>query len=252
MSLKNSKQNIEENIQQKINITPLANNHHKNFDNPENKLIRSFGRIKSRKLSDHKNFLLENKFSQYQITNFSPNNSTNHLEIGCGFGDFIFNKAQQNPHINYYGFEPHINGIVHLLGMLDEKPLNNIFFTNQDIRLLNNNIHDGFFEQIYILFPDPWPKSKHYKRRLITTDFFDNFLARILKNHGKIIIATDHDDYKTWILHHILRSQKFTWLATDKNSWQNFPTDWVETKYQKKAITEGRTSIYIEIQKNYA
>jgi tRNA (guanine-N7-)-methyltransferase len=252
MSLTNSNQNISKNIQQKNYNTRLANNHHKNFDNPENKLIRSFGRIKSRKLSDHKNFLLENKFSQYQITNFSPNNSANHLEIGCGFGDFIFNKALQNTNINYYGFEPHINGIVHLLGMLDEKPLNNIFFTNQDIRLLNNNIPDGFFEQIYILFPDPWPKSKHYKRRLITADFFDNFLARILKNHGKIIIATDHDDYKTWILHHILRSQKFTWLATDKNSWQNFPTDWVETKYQKKAIAEGRTSIILEIQKNYA
>lgn len=213
-------------------------------------IIRSFGRIKSRKLSDHKNHLLSNHFDKYKISDFTDNSLPNHLEIGFGFGDFIFGNAKTNPAINFYGCEPHINGVVHLIGMLEAQPLSNIKIINSDIRLIINNIPDNFFEKIYILFPDPWPKSKHFKRRLITHNFIDNFLARILKPKGKIIIATDHDDYKTWILSHILRSSKFNWNVESNKSWQTFPRDWIETKYQKKAQIEGRNSILIEITKN--
>ncbi|NBX53034.1 MAG: tRNA (guanosine(46)-N7)-methyltransferase TrmB [Proteobacteria bacterium] len=220
----------------------------KNWQNNP-KIIRSFGRIKSRKLSDHKKNLLINKLKEYQIFDFAGSQKINHLEIGFGFGDFIFNKANQNPTINFYGCEPHLNGVVHLLGMLEKKFLPNLKIINNDLRLIIDKIPDNFFEKIYILFPDPWPKSKHFKRRLINTDFLDNSLARILTPNGKIIIATDHDSYKTWILSNILSSKKFNWLANSKNSWQNFPNDWIETKYQKKARAEGRNSILIEIIK---
>ena len=212
------------------------------------KLIRSFGRTKSRKLSNHKNFLLENIYDSYKISHIDKNISKNHLEIGFGFGDFIFNKAKQNPEINFYGCEPHLNGIVNLLGMLEKQPLNNLKITNQDIRIFINNFPDNFFEKIYILFPDPWPKYKHFKRRLIDKNFLDQILFPKLKNSGKIIIATDHDSYKTWILSHILQSAKFKWLATSKKSWKIFPNDWIVTKYQKKAIAEGREPILIEIE----
>ena len=103
------------------------------------KLIRSFGRIKSRKLSSHKNFLLENIFESYKISQINKNISENYLEIGFGFGDFIFNKAKQNPAKNFYGCEPHLNGIVNLLGMLEKEPLKNLKITNQDIRIFINN-----------------------------------------------------------------------------------------------------------------
>ena len=220
----------------------------KNLDYNQ-KLIRSFGRVKSRKLSAHKNFLLENTYESYKISNIDKSSTKNFLEIGFGFGDFIFDGAKCNPDVNFYGCEPHLNGIVNLLGMLEKEPLKNLKIINQDIRIFIDNFPDNFFEKIFILFPDPWPKYKHFKRRLIDKNFLDKIISPKLKNNGKIIIATDHDSYKTWILSHILQSAKFKWLATSKKSWQNFPHDWVMTKYQKKAMLEGREPILIEIEK---
>jgi tRNA (guanine-N7-)-methyltransferase len=134
--------------------------------------------------------------------------------------------------------------------MLKKEPLSNLKITNQDARIFIDNFPDNFFEKIFILFPDPWPKYKHFKRRLIDKNFLDQILFPKLKNAGKVIIATDHDSYKTWILSHILQSSKFNWLANSKKSWQNFPHDWIITKYQKKAILEGREPILIEIEKS--
>ncbi len=215
--------------------------------NSHNKLIRSFGRIKSRKLSTAKKELLDNSFlklaqNKETINEESKRNQQqfNVLEIGFGFGDFLFNYAKKNINKNFYGYEPHINGIAHLLQLLAKEELSNIKISSADIRMEINNFVDKFFDEIYILFPDPWPKSKHFKRRLINVNFLDDMLANKLKKSAKIIIATDHDAYKTWILANILQSKKFIWDAESKSDWQNFPSDWYETKYQKKAIKEGR------------
>ena len=216
----------------------------------KDRLIRSYGRIKSRKLSSHKNFLINDFFNNYKISLINDKHSPNHLEIGFGFGDFLFDHSKKNPHINFYGFEPHLNGIANLLSFLQNEPLKNLKISNHDIRQEIFNFPDNFFEKIYLLFPDPWPKLKHYKRRLINTEFLDNILAPKLIKNGKIIIATDHDSYKTWIFNQILQSQHFKWHAKDKESWQKFPDDWTLTKYQKKAIAEGRVPILIEIQKH--
>jgi tRNA (guanine-N7-)-methyltransferase len=220
----------------------------KNFQN--NSLIRSFGRIKSRKLSDHKVFLLNSLFTDYQIKNFSSNSQINCLEIGFGFGDFLFEKSKNNPDKLFFGFEPHINGVVNLLAKLEKYPLKNLKISCNDVRISINSFDDNFFDDIYILFPDPWPKSKHFKRRLINEKFLDNLLANKMKKGAKLTIASDHDSYKTWIFSTILRSKKFIWLANSKEDWQNFPNDWIETKYQKKAALEGRKSIIITLIKN--
>ena len=217
----------------------------KNYQN--NRLIRSFGRIKSRKLSDHKNLLLEEFFPLFQIKNLEPTKK-NILEIGFGFGDFLFEKAQKNPQINFFGFEPHLNGVVNLLAKMENTPLKNLQISNQDVRLSLEKFPEKFFDEIYILFPDPWPKAKHFKRRLLTKEFFDQTIFPKIKNLGKLVIATDHDSYKTWILAEILRSEKFLWDAESKKDWQVFPADWVETKYQKKAANEGRTSVIFNIK----
>ena len=212
----------------------------KNYQN--NRLIRSFGRIKSRKLSDHKNFLLENFLPQFEINNLDKSKK-NILEIGFGFGDFLFAKTSKNPDINFYGFEPHLNGVVNLLAKMEKAPLKNLQLSTQDVRPALENFDEKFFDEVYILFPDPWPKAKHFKRRLITREFLDEILSPKLKNGSKLIIATDHDSYKTWILAEVLRSKKFSWDAKSKNDWKIFPDDWVETKYQKKALAEGRVPV---------
>ena len=242
------------------------------------RLIRSYGRIKSRKLSDHKSSLLENSLSNYEIfvedflaqDSSSSNNSEKILcessqnlknnsalnsfkkisfEIGFGFGDFLFAKAKSTPEQMFLGCEPHINGVVNLLAKLEEEPLANVKMSRQDARELLSKFDDGFFDEIYILFPDPWPKIKHFKRRLINVEFLDNLLAKKIKSGGKLIIATDHDSYKTWILSAISKSCKFKWEAACKDDWQKFPADWVVTKYQKKAAREGRVSVIFNLQK---
>ncbi|NBV06311.1 MAG: tRNA (guanosine(46)-N7)-methyltransferase TrmB [Proteobacteria bacterium] len=220
----------------------------RNFQN--NRLIRSFGRIKSRKLSDHKNHLLENLFPLYEIKNFESAAQKNCLEIGFGFGDFIFEKAKKNPDTFFFGSEPHLNGVVNLLAKLEVEPLKNLKISTSDVRLLLNKFPDKFFDQIFILFPDPWPKSKHFKRRLISQEFLDEILSPKIKARSNLTIATDHDSYKTWILCEIDRSQKFFWNANSKKDWQVFPNDWVVTKYQKKAAREGRSSVIFNLIHN--
>lgn len=215
----------------------------------KDRLIRSFGRIKSRKLSDHKKFLLESLLPNYQ-KKISQISSENILEIGFGFGDFLFEKAKNNPDKYFFGCEPHLNGVVNLLAKLDDQPLENLTISLQDSRLFLESFPPNFFDKIYVLFPDPWPKAKHFKRRLLTQRFFDETLAPKMKNGATLTIATDHDSYKTWILAEILRSEKFSWKAKSKSDWQIFPSDWVETKYQKKAKAEGRVSVIFNLDHN--
>lgn len=220
----------------------------------KDRLIRSYGRIKSRKLSDHKNFLLKNLLPQYEIDDqFLSKDcefSKKSFEIGFGFGDFLFEKSKANPNQLFLGCEPHINGVVNLLAKLENKPLANVKISLNDARLLLGKFPDDYFDEFYILFPDPWPKIKHFKRRLIDAEFLDNLLAKKLKKSAKLIIATDHDSYKTWILCEITKSRKFNWCANSKDDWQKFPNDWVVTKYQNKARNEGRVSVIFELIRN--
>ena len=210
-----------------------------------NKLIRSFGRIKSRKLSSQKEFLLQNLLPTYLLESYQRNNFLqNVLEIGYGFGDFLFQQASNNQQTMFYGCEPHLNGIVNLLAKLQQQPLNNLKINNSDVRLFLQRFPDDFFQQIFILFPDPWPKVKHYKRRLINSHFLDEILAKKIAKQGKLIIATDHPDYATWIL--AQPSKNFLWQAKSSDDWQNFPPYWHQTKYQLKAQNEGRECIYLE------
>jgi tRNA (guanine-N7-)-methyltransferase len=211
----------------------------------QNKLIRSFGRIKSRKLSNQKEFLLHNLLPSYFLEKYQHNNFLqNVLEIGYGFGDFLFQQASTNQNKMFYGCEPHLNGIVNLLGKLHKQPLANLKINNFDVRLFLESFPDGFFQQIFILFPDPWPKVKHYKRRLINTHFLDQILAKKIAKSGNLIIATDHPDYATWILSQ--PTKHFTWQAKNSSSWLNFPSYWHPTKYQLKA--EKQECIYLEFE----
>ena len=213
------------------------------------RLIRSYGRIKSRKLSDHKKFLLENLLPIYEIKeSLAHDYKKISCEIGFGFGDFLFEKAKMNQEQLFLGCEPHLNGVVNLLAKLEIEPLKNIKISREDARILLTKFPMNFFDELYILFPDPWPKIKHFKRRLIDVECLD-FIADKLKIGGKLTIATDHDSYKTWILVAILKSSKLNWEATSKHDWQKFPDDWITTKYQKKALTENRQSVIFNLTK---
>ena len=213
------------------------------------KFVRSFGRIKSRTLSDHKKDLLNNLLPKYQITDFADQELKNYgkeiyLEIGFGFGDFLFENAKRNPDILFIGCEPHINGVVNLLAKLKVLPLQNIKIFISDNRILLEKVADKIFDKIYILFPDPWPKAKHHKRRLINKEFFQ-LLHNKAKPSSELIIATDDNSYKLWIMVEYFKSELWSWQAQAKDDWQNFPDDWVQTKYQNKAEIAGRENIFL-------
>ncbi len=196
------------------------------------RIIRSFGRIKSRKLSDNKTKIHQELLPIYQKDFTNQDNLI--LEIGFGFGDFTFELAKNNPNYNIIASETHINGVINLLSNLEKEPLNNISIFQDDVRILLNKLPDNILNKVYILFPDPWPKVKHHKRRIINHDFIKILSKKIQKN-GKLIIATDHDSYKKWIMNVIINNDEFTWNAKSNKDWQEFPQDWTYTKYQKKS-----------------
>ena len=213
------------------------------------KFVRSFGRVRTRKLSIHKKelfsqTLLKYKIEESAIADLKNHQQQIHLEIGFGFGDFLFENAKNNPDILFIGCEPHINGVVNLLAKLETHPLENIKIFVGDSRIFLENSNQ-IFDKIYILNPDPWPKVKHYKRRLINVEFFELLHSKI-KINSPLIIATDDNNYKKWIMAEYFRNGSWQWQAKSKEDWQNFPNNWVQTKYQKKAEIAGRENVFLE------
>ena len=214
------------------------------------KFVRSFGRVKARRLSQHKKDLFENLLPEYQIdaqslSQLNTNSKEIHLEIGFGFGDFIFENAKKNPDKLFIGCEPHINGVVNLLAKVEQKPLDNLKIFVGDGRIFLDEIPDHFFNRIYILNPDPWPKTKHQKRRLVNKEFLE-FLHTKIKPNNYLNIATDSNIYKEWVMREYFRTKMWNWVARSKYDWKRFPKNWVKTKYQKKAEIAGRENAFLQ------
>jgi len=224
----------------------ILNNNTKNFQN-----IRSFGRVKSRKLSKKKETLIEGLLVKYKVENLDKDKFQIFiLEIGSGEGNFLFNKAKKNQDQCFIACETHLNSVANILDKLNDQPLDNFFIFNGDARdfLANNDLK---FSHIFILNPDPWPKLKQYKRRIINKVFLE-LLHKNMSKDSNLTIVTDHDDYKLWIIKIFLdMSYLFIWYAIEKSDWLDFPQDWVFTKYQKKAILENRQNVILNFNANY-
>ena len=116
------------------------------------------------------------------------------------------------------------------------------------MRLLFPRIPDNFLDKVFVLFPDPWPKKRHASRRFINRENLRE-IARILKKGGILRVATDHKVYKSWVLHQLHNHENFRWTAACGNDWKHQPADWVETKYQRKAIREGRRPVFLDYER---
>ena len=142
-----------------------------------------------------------------------------------------------------------MNGVAKCLAGIDQQKLNNIRLFTHDVRELLPQLPDASVDEIFILFPDPWPKLRHHKRRLINTQTIA-MLARIHRHGGRLLIATDHEDYCAWILEHILASPHYRWTARTGSDWETPPSDWTQTKYQRKTSAEGRAPVFMECVRN--
>lgn len=170
------------------------------------------------------------------------------LEIGFGGGEHLAEQAERHPDIGFIGCEPFINGVASLLKHIDEKALTNIRVYDDDVRHLLNLMADDSLDRLFILFPDPWPKTRHHRRRIVKPETIVEF-ARLLKRGGELRYASDHQGYVTWSLKYLLANPDLKWRACRPGDWQIPPEDWVETRYEQKAKAKGDAAAYLRFDK---
>jgi len=168
------------------------------------------------------------------------------LEIGYGGGEHLSRHARENPATGFIGCEVFSGGIAKLLEAIDEHHLSNIrLFTDDALKLLVK-MPDASIDAAYLLYPDPWPKTRHHKRRFISPTTLAE-LARVLKSGTVFRFATDIEDYANWTLAHVLRSPSFRFAPRKPGIWHEPYPGWEPTRYEEKARLEGRnTSFYFE------
>jgi tRNA (guanine-N7-)-methyltransferase len=169
------------------------------------------------------------------------------LEIGFGGGEHLATQAQNNPSKNYIGCEPFINGVISLLRHIDENSLSNVFVYPLDARLLFPDFQDHSLDEVFLLFPDPWPKKRHAKRRFIQPEIIQE-LARLLKPGGVFKTATDHPLYQEWVFEQFGAQSLFD--PIHETPWQR-PSEavWPRTRYEQKAIDAGKKIAYFTYEK---
>lgn len=205
----------------------------------KNAPLRSFGRRKGRQLRPTKQGLFESLLPKLEISleeakSLNPN-AKNWFEIGFGGGEHLAHQAGLHPEVNLIGCEPYINGIAGLLTHIDEHKISNIHIYSDDARKLIDALPNACLDRVFILYPDPWLKSRHKKRRIISSDFLDS-LARVIKVGGELRLATDSADYATWMLERLLAHKNFQWQAKSCKDWLNPPAEWIPTRYEQKAL----------------
>ena len=218
----------------------------------ENTQIRSFGRIKGRKLSNNKINTLDNILPIYQVENNKEYLSqlisiedNIFFYICFGYGEHTAHQAKLNTKTKIIACETYINGILSLISKIKEEKLENIKLYNGDARLLLENMPDHSIDKIFILFPDPWPKKKQNKRRIINSNFIDLVKLK-LKNDGILFFASDILNYVEWTID--FTKNKLQPLFNNIEDCKKEPEWWIKTRYQQKAIKEGRDSYFLEFK----
>ena len=167
------------------------------------------------------------------------------LEIGFGGGEHLLHRARMFPDTGFIGVEPFVNSMAKLLGNLEIEGLDDIRLYDDDATQVLDWLPDACIDQIDLLYPDPWPKKKHWKRRFVSKVNLDRF-ARVLKPGGRFCFASDIDTYINWTLGHIVDHSGFEWTACKAADWREPWQGWPGTRYEAKAIREGRTPCYLE------
>jgi Predicted S-adenosylmethionine-dependent methyltransferase len=174
------------------------------------------------------------------------------LEVGFGAGEHLVAQARGNRDVGLIGCEPFLNGVATLLAEIDRDPPDNLRLYPDDARLLLPRLPDASLERVFLLFPDPWPKTRHHRRRFITGANIAT-LARLIAPGGELRVATDHPDYARWTLallcSNAAPSDAFDWTACRPADWRRPPPDWVATRYQRKTEAAGASPIFLSFRR---
>jgi len=170
------------------------------------------------------------------------------LEIGFGGGEHLLHRARENPAVGFIGVEPFVNSMAKLVAALDDAPLPNLRVYDDDATRLLDWLPASSIDGIDLLYPDPWPKRKHWKRRFVSPVNLDRF-ARVLKASGIFRFASDIDSYVNWTLLAIGRHPDFSWQAETAADWHRPYAGWPGTRYEAKALKEGRRPAYLTFRR---
>lgn len=214
-----------------------------------------FGRRKGRPLREHQSVSRSAGLADYGIdlSQTAPDNLASlfavpvdevRLEIGFGGGEHLLFRADEGPKVGRIGVEPFINGLAKVTAALALRPRGNIRLFDEDATLLLDWLPSASLSGIDLLYPDPWPKKKHWKRRFVSDASLDRF-ARVLKPGAMFRFASDIDTYVNWTLEHIERHSSFEWQAASADDWRKPYPGWPGTRYEAKALREGRTPAYL-------
>jgi tRNA (guanine-N7-)-methyltransferase len=214
--------------------------------------LRTFGRIKARTLKPRQAALVETLlpylalpeaeaidvaglFSASPFRKGEGDASPIILEIGFGGGEHLVAQAAAHPDARFIGVEPFLNGVASCLRHIEESGVQNIRLHQGDARDVIARLPDACLDLVTILFPDPWPKTRHWKRRLIQREFLDD-LARVLKPGGEVRFATDWAHYAAWTLEVFTRDPRFAWTAECASDWREPWPGHVPTRYEMKRL----------------
>ncbi|HVW92520.1 MAG TPA: tRNA (guanosine(46)-N7)-methyltransferase TrmB [Devosia sp.] len=171
------------------------------------------------------------------------------LEIGYGGGEHLAREALTHPGTGFIGAEVFSGGIAKMVEAIEREGIDNIRLYTDDALKLLLKLPDGALDEVFLLYPDPWPKTRHHKRRFVSPTTLGE-LARVLKLGGKFRFASDIEDYADWTLAHMVRAPAFRFLPGPAGSWHLPYPDWVPTRYEEKARGEGRVrSFYFTFQR---
>lgn len=227
--------------------------------------LRSFGRRRGRKATAHQRQLLDELLPQVALDPRAPSvaaagdaaalatlcGATGEdvwLEIGFGGGEHLIWQARHNPDTAVIGSEPFEDGIVKVLAAIKADGLPNVRLLADDVRPLLRALPDASLARVFILFPDPWPKRRHHKRRLIQPSLVAE-LARLMRLGAELRFATDIGDYARTALRALNGNASFEWIAQRPADWRERPDDWPPTRYEEKASREGRRRYYFRFRR---
>jgi tRNA (guanine-N7-)-methyltransferase len=214
-----------------------------------------FGRRKGHKLRAHQADLIEHLLPRLALDIgrpsppdlaglFDSGADAVRLEIGFGGGEHLLHEARLNPGSGFLGCEAYVNGMAKALAAIKAEGLHNIRLYHGDALDLIDWLPEGALSRIDILYPDPWPKRRHWKRRFISDDRIGR-LGRVLRSGGELRFATDWAGYAEWALMRFIRSPLFRWTAERADDWRKPWPEFSGTRYEEKARKEGRPPCYL-------
>lgn len=204
--------------------------------------LRSYGRLKSRPIKPRQAALMDTRLPELRVpagpldpAQMLSGARETWLEIGFGGGEHMAAQAARHPEVLILGAEPFTNGVASAVRHIDEQGLDNVRVHDGDVREMIARLPDVSIARVFILFPDPWPKARHHKRRLVQADTIAE-LARVLKPGGSLRFASDWADYVDWALERFTASPDFRWTASRADDWRTPPADHVTTRYEEKRL----------------